>query len=107
MAQQVSGYLAEDGTFFETEHECKRYEAEKMIRVLCESHNVNSDNFFAMINEWSNTIKEYYNADDGCAEKRAKAKGRIEFRGEETDEPEPSRSAPQCHHAHPSPVLWL
>jgi hypothetical protein len=66
MSKQVNGYLAEDGTFFETEPECDRYDAERDLSILCDSHEVNFENFMAILNAWHNPIGKYYDADDKC-----------------------------------------
>jgi hypothetical protein len=70
MAQQVNGFLAADGTFFEKLPECRRHEASREIEGLCESHGINFDNFIATLNAWQSPIREYYDADDDCGEKQ-------------------------------------
>jgi len=79
MTKKVDGFLAEDGTFFSTMCECDRYEHERAIRTMCESHNVNANNFLAMLNEWSKDIRGYYHADSQCEQKRAEATGSLSF----------------------------
>ena len=79
MAKKVDGFLSEDGTFFEHEPECQRYEFVMQLRSLCETHSVNAQNFFVMLNEWNQQIKGYYHADSLCVEKRAEATGRVGF----------------------------
>jgi hypothetical protein len=66
MSKQVNGYLANDGSFFENEPECQRYEAERDLIVLCDTHEVNYENFIAMLNAWHSPIGRYYDADDKC-----------------------------------------
>ena len=66
MVSKVEGFLAEDGTFFEREPECKRHESLRKIEYLCESHGINFDNFIATLNAWHGPIREYYNANDDC-----------------------------------------
>jgi len=66
MPKQVNGFLALDGTFFEDEPECQRYEAERDIALLCDTHEINYDNFMATLNAWHNPIGRYYDADDKC-----------------------------------------
>jgi hypothetical protein len=85
MSKQVNGYLAEDGKFFETEAECARYEYWIELVRLCESHNIDPQNFFELLHEWNKEIRSYYYADDGCTEKRAKAKGRVSLSSETTE----------------------
>jgi len=77
MSQKVKGYLARDGQFFESEPECARYEAEQDLRRLCESNDVNPDNFFMLLHEWNAEIKEYFNADNRCEAKRVAKVGTI------------------------------
>jgi hypothetical protein len=88
MTKQVSGYLSENGSFFETEAECARYESWIAITKSCESHGINPQNFFELLHEWSRDIKGYYHADDNCIEKRSTPKGRVEFAREDESEPE-------------------
>jgi hypothetical protein len=66
MPKQVNGFLASDNTFFEEEPECQRYEMMKELEKLCDTHETNFENFFAIINAWHTTIKDYYDADKGC-----------------------------------------
>jgi len=66
MPKQVNGFLANDGSFFENEPECQRYEAERDIATLCDTHKINFENFMATLNAWHNPIGRYYDADDGC-----------------------------------------
>jgi hypothetical protein len=66
MPKQVNGFLANDGSFFENEPECQRYEAEREIITLCETHKINFENFMATLNAWHNPIGRYYDADDKC-----------------------------------------
>jgi len=79
MPQKVKGFLAADGSFHESEAECDRYECILQIRALCESHNVNPENFFELLHEWGEHIKGYYDADSKCKQRQAVAKGRVEF----------------------------
>jgi len=79
MARKVKGYLASDGQFFETEPECLRHEAAQEITKLCESHGVNADNFFALLREWNESIRNYYHADARCITKAAIATGAVSF----------------------------
>ena len=66
MPKQVNGYLAEDGTFFEHEPECKRYEHMKLLEGLCVTHELNFENFLTVLNAWHQQIKGYYDADEAC-----------------------------------------
>jgi len=68
--KQVNGYLAEDGTFFEHEPECTRYEHTKSLERLCETHELNFENFLQVLNTWHQQIKGYYNADEACQSKQ-------------------------------------
>lgn len=79
MAQKVKGYLASDGRFFEHEAECRRHEHAQSLISLCDSHNINPENFFALIREWNVHIKGYYDADAACKEPTAVATGNIQF----------------------------
>jgi|SRR5215831_4015116 len=93
MAKQVNGFIAFDGQFFENEAECKRYEAEEAIRVLCNSNEINPVNFFALINEWNGEIKEYYDADEHCEARKATRTGNLVYEADlsqaEVDPPDP------------------
>lgn len=75
MPTKVQGYLASDGSFHEEEAECKRYEAVQEIVRLCDSHQVNSDNFLQMLEQWNEPIRRMYNADRACKDKDRRAKG--------------------------------
>jgi hypothetical protein len=66
MSKPVNGFLAGDGSFFENEPECQRYEAERDIAVLCDTHEINYENFMATLNAWHSPIGRYYDADDKC-----------------------------------------
>lgn len=66
MTKQVKGFLAADGTFFEYEPECKRYEVTKELEALCESHNINPDNFMSLLNAWHVQIRGYLDEDSNC-----------------------------------------
>lgn len=70
MPKQVNGYLAADGTFFEHEPECTRYEFTKSLERLCETHELNFENFITVLNTWHQQIKGYYNADEACQSKQ-------------------------------------
>jgi len=98
MSKQVKGFLANDNTFFDHKPECDRYEFQKLIESLCESHGTNFENFMAMINAWSGQIKGYYNADEKCKAKQA-GNGplildREEFRGSDIDDYADSADGP-------------
>lgn len=66
MPKQVNGFLAEDGTFFEHEPECKRYEHMKTLEVLCVTYELNFENFLEILNAWHEPIRSYFNADEAC-----------------------------------------
>src|SRR6478735_7491414 len=68
MPKQASGYLAEDGKFFENEPECQRYEFMNELEYKCNTAGINYDNFMATLNAFHHHIKGYYNADEGCKE---------------------------------------
>jgi hypothetical protein len=68
MPKSVSGFLANDGSFFENEPECQRYEAMQQMTSLCETHETNFENFLGFLNAWHTVIKEYYDADTKCKE---------------------------------------
>jgi hypothetical protein len=92
MPKQVNGFLAEDGTFFENEPECKRYEHMKFLESLCETHELNYENFIAVINAWHQQIKGYFDADDACQVKQTKQDHTLDFTpkyGDFTDDNEP------------------
>jgi hypothetical protein len=79
MPMQVSGYLAEDGTFFEREPECKRYEAMGKLSKLCESHNTDFEYFLRLLTLWHLTIQEYYDANKDCEKPQESAPYNTEF----------------------------
>jgi hypothetical protein len=79
MSKSVKGFLAEDGTFFDTKPECQRYEHSKHISILCESHGINYDNFLATLNAWHKQIRGYYDANDACKEKWTKQDHNLNF----------------------------
>ena len=67
MARATSGYLSEDGTFFETEAEADLHTAEMKIIAYCVSHTpkpIDSDKLLAAIEALAAPIKEYLNAKD-------------------------------------------
>jgi hypothetical protein len=66
MSKPASGFLANDGSFFENEPECQRYEYLKEIEGLCDTHGTNYENFMAMLNAWHRPIEGYFDADDRC-----------------------------------------
>jgi hypothetical protein len=82
MTKQVNGFLANDGSFFEHEPECMRYEYMKSLESSCESHGVEFENFMTLINAWSTQIEGYYNADDNCKEHHT-GKAQVHFNGQE------------------------
>lgn len=91
MTKKVNGFLANDGSFFEHEPECVRYEYMKSLESSCESHGVEFENFMNLINAWSTQIEGYLNADDHCKEHQAGNK-EVHFNGGESpdsDEPLP------------------
>ena len=91
MAKQVNGFLAMDGTFFDTEAECRRYECRRTIEMSCESHGINSVNFFMLLREWSYDIREYYNADSQCEAHEVTPTGNVRF---ESDVPSTESDLP-------------
>jgi len=74
MSKPVNGFLAGDGSFFEDEPECQRYEAMKELQGLCETHEINFENFMATLNAWATPIEGYYNADERCKAKQTGSK---------------------------------
>ena|SRR5215831_20382147 len=79
MPKAVQGFLASDGTFFDDEAECRRHEASRALILLCETHNVNIHNLFALLHEWHEPIKEYFDADKSCKTKLVVPAGTIAF----------------------------
>jgi hypothetical protein len=69
--KEVKGYLADDGTFFQSQPECERYNAQCQLFSLCESHSIHPENFMTLINSWHQQIREYLNADSNCKSKQA------------------------------------
>ena len=79
MSVKVKGYLAPDGKFFEDAAECMRYEHQRALIDLCESHSINPENFFVLLREWNVHIKGYYNADSQCKEQVVVSSGAVAF----------------------------
>jgi hypothetical protein len=71
MSKEVSGFLAADGTFFERESNCRRYEFTLELRTLCDSHGINFENFMTTLNAWHTQVKGYYDADANCIDRQA------------------------------------
>ena|SRR6478735_2827760 len=71
MTKKVSGFLAPDGKFFEDEWECDRYTHQQEIERLCDTHNINPENFVALLNSWHEAIRGYFDADSQCKQKQA------------------------------------
>jgi hypothetical protein len=98
MGKPVKGFLAADGTYFDIKWECERYEFQKLIEALCESHGTNYDNFMAMLNAWNGQIRGYYDADEKCERKQAGQGGLKldgeEFRGSDIDDYADSADGP-------------
>jgi len=70
MSKSVKGFLAPDGKFFADRWECDRYVYQQKIEALCDTHNVNPENFLSLLNSWHEPIKGYYNADSHCQSKQ-------------------------------------
>jgi|SRR3954469_10118306 hypothetical protein len=83
MSKEVKGFLAADGTFFDREAECDRYEAMKELEKLCDTHETNFENFLVLLNSWHGPIERYYDADNKC---EAHQVGRVQ---EPEPEPDP------------------
>jgi hypothetical protein len=79
MPKPANGFLAEDGTFFENEPECMRYENTKFLESLCDTHSLNFENFMAVLNAWHLQIKGYYNADEACQKPQTKTDHTLDF----------------------------
>lgn len=79
MSKPVNGYLAEDGSFFDNNAECDRYEYSKSLEKLCDTHELNYENVMAMLNAWHHQIKGYYDADDRCAIKQTRQDDSTDF----------------------------
>lgn len=75
MAKEVKGFLAPDGKFFSDKWECDRYTYQQQIENMCDTHNVNAENFLSLLNSWHEAIKGYYNADRQCKQKQANGSG--------------------------------
>lgn len=96
MAKQVKGYLAGDGTFFSDSAECDRYTAQQKLINLCETHNINPENFIALLNSWHQPIKDYFNADGQCKSKQANGAEPV-FEQPDASEPVPPDEDDQAH----------
>jgi hypothetical protein len=49
------------------------------IRAACESHDINVENFFGCLVEWSHNIKGYYDADSKCKQPQVQPTGTLKF----------------------------
>lgn len=96
MTQKVKGFLASDGKFFETEPECQRHEHRQTLIELCESHNINPENFFQLLREWSVPIRALYHADSQCKGKQLEATGQVSLGNGEL----PEADIPQADEDH-------
>jgi hypothetical protein len=79
MPKPANGFLAEDGTFFENEPECMRYENMKFLESLCDTHELNFENLMAVLNAWHLQIKGYYHADEACQNRQTKTDHTLDF----------------------------
>jgi len=106
MSKQVKGFLAPDGTFFDHEPECRRYESMKNLERVCDSHGTNFENFMICLNAWHKTIKEYYNADSKCKAPEVGKKDTVEFQREviEPDGDEYDYTLPRTEGDTPDPT---
>lgn len=59
MAEQVSGYLTEDGTFFRDQYSAELQEAEQALDTAAGLHNVNPEKLRSLINAISPSIERY------------------------------------------------
>jgi|SRR3954471_20781494 hypothetical protein len=86
MTKRVRGYLASDGQFFETEAECRRHEHAEAIIGLCDSHGINAENFFVILREWNEQIRNWYDADSKCKHKEGTSTGNLTFEDVPSDQ---------------------
>ena len=63
MARQVSGFLAEDGTFYESAHGAKRHDAEFLIVDLCVRADINETAILTFIRNNAYAIRDFIDAD--------------------------------------------
>jgi hypothetical protein len=62
--KNVTGFLAEDGTFFKTSAECKRYEARRIIEEYCQYNSIKSvTKMMETLEALADPIMDYLNAD--------------------------------------------
>lgn len=66
--REAVGYLADDGTFYETEAEAKRHDHANNITAWCDSHKIKADSVFQIIHSLATELRSYINADQECKE---------------------------------------
>lgn len=64
MARPVQGYLANDGSFHETEAQADFRDAEEEIRAYCVTHTVDDNVFLDVIEALADPVYRYLNAKD-------------------------------------------
>lgn len=64
MAKRVAGFLANDGSFHETEAEADFRDAEEEIRAYCVTHTINDNVFIDVIEALADPVYRYLNAKD-------------------------------------------
>ena len=70
MTRQVKGFLANDGTFFESKSEALRYDSENVIKSWCESHKIEPAKVLDIIHAIGYEIKDYIFHDQSCENPR-------------------------------------
>jgi hypothetical protein len=85
MPKQVNGFLANDGSFFENEPECQRHESQNELRLLCETHGINFENFMSMMNAWHGPVRRYFDADNNCKTPQAGSRLKFEDGGDDDE----------------------
>jgi hypothetical protein len=94
MTRAVKGYLAPDGKFFDDKWECDRYTYQQQLESLCDTHNINADNFLSLLNAWHEAIKGYYHADGNCKSKQANGTNAV-FEGVELPQDQDDQADPK------------
>ena len=69
MAKKVTGWLADDGTFFDQKAELDRYEAKRKLACLCDILEVDTEKVVGLIQRLAKSVGEYLDADKRCITK--------------------------------------
>jgi hypothetical protein len=80
MPKATKGFLAHDGTFFEKREECAVYETRALLALYLTAREIDPDQIIPIIKEGADLIREYINAENEAAIKRAVEEHRADNR---------------------------